>query len=63
MTKQRALSDADEYLTGRHVYLVVDPAGGPVQAFPRGRAFEYAANTGSVVARADVVTLNAEEAR
>lgn len=45
------------------VYLVVDPQGGPVQSFPRERAYEYARNTGGVVAKLTVYTDNPEEAR
>lgn len=46
-----------------HVYLVIDPRGGPVQSFPRERAYEYARNTGSIVARVEVVSDRPEEAR
>lgn len=45
------------------VYLVVDPEGGPVRSFPRDRAYEYARNTGGVVAKLTVYTDTPEEAR
>lgn len=51
----------DDYLTGRKVYLVVDERLGPVQGTTdRERAYEYAANTGQVVAVLDVATDNSE---
>lgn len=49
---------AGEVETGERVYLVIDPEVGPVKSFPRERAYQYAANTGSIVARADVVSLD-----
>lgn len=54
---------AGEVETGERVYLVIDPRGGAVQSFPRERAYEYASNTGSVVARVDVVSDKPEDAQ
>jgi len=52
-----------DFATGDNVYIVVDPAGGPVRSFPRERAFEYARNTGGLVARLPVVSDRPEDAR
>ncbi len=58
------LPDADDYtIPSTWIYLVVDPRGGPVQSFPRERAYEYAANTGGVVARVPAVSNNRDDAR
>lgn len=46
----------DYTVPNARIYLVTDPRGGPVQSFPRERAFDYARNTGHVVARVDTVT-------
>ncbi len=57
------MTDAHDYQTRDHVYLVIDPTGGPVRSFPRERAYEYARNTGSVVARVGVVSDRPEDAQ
>ncbi len=56
--------DTEDYtIPSTWIYLVVDPRGGPVQSFPRERAYEYAANTGCVVARLPAVSNNRDDAR
>ncbi len=55
---------AEDYtIPSTWVYLVIDPHGRPVRSFPRDRAYEYAANTGGVVARLPVVTNNRDNAQ